>query len=112
MCKVLKLSRSSYYRWLSIGLSKRKIENSLFTDLIKEEFDLSNQTYGNPRIKESLNRKGYCTSKRRVAKLMKGNGWKSKLKKQFKVTADSNHPYPICRNHLDRNFTPDKLNQI
>lgn len=44
MCSVLKVSRSSCYRWFSGGPSNRFIENSLFTDLIKEVFDLSSQT--------------------------------------------------------------------
>jgi len=111
MCEVLKVSRSSYYRWYTIGPSKRVLENILFRDLIKQEFDLSKGTYGSPRIKEALNRKGHCISKRRVAKLMKENGWRSKIKKRYKVTTDSSHSYSICRNHLDRNFTPERLNQ-
>lgn len=111
MCEVLKVSRSSYYRWYTIGPSKRFLENILFRDLIKHEFDLSKGTYGSPRIKEALNRKEHCISKRRVAKLMKENGWRSKIKKRYKVTTHSNHSYPICRNHLDRNFTPERLNQ-
>lgn len=112
MCKVLKVSRSSYYRWFSHGPSNRTLENSLFTELIKDIFDLSNQTYGSPRITEQLKRDGYHISKKRVAKLMRINGWRSKLKKRFKVTTDSNHPYPVCRNHLNRNFTPDMLNEV
>ena len=112
MRKVLKVSRSSYYRWFSYGPSNRAIENSLFTNLIKEIFDLSNQTYGSPRIVEQLKSKGHHISKKRVAKLMRINGWRSKLKKRFKVTTDSNHPYPICRNHLNRNFTANRLNEV
>ena len=112
MCKVLKVSRSSYYRWLSNGPTQRVIENSLFRELIKKEFDLSNGTYGSPRIKESLNRKGHTISKRRISKIMKENGWRSKLKKKFKVTTNSNHQYSLCRNHLDRNFTPSRLNEV
>lgn len=112
MCEVLKVSRSSYYRWFGNGPSKRSVENSLFTDLIKEVFDLSKQTYGSPRITEELRRKGYCISKRKVAKLMRVNGWRSKLKKKFRITTDSNHPYPVCRNHLNRNFKPDELNEV
>ena len=64
MCKLLKVSRSSYCRWFSHGFSNRAIENSLYTDLIKEIFDVSNQTYGSPRITEQLKRKGYHTSKK------------------------------------------------
>ena len=112
MCSVLKVSRSSYYRWFSGGPSNRFIENSLFTDLIKEVFDLSSQTYGSPRIAEQLKRKGYKISKRKVAKLMLLNGWRSKLKRRFKVTTDSNHRYPVCSNHLNRNFTPKLLNEV
>jgi len=112
MCNVLKVSRSSYYRWFSHGPSNRTIENSLFTELIKDIFEISNQTYGSPRITEELKRGGHRISKRRVAKLMRINGWRSKLKKQFKVTTDSNHPYPVCRNHLNRNFTPEALNEV
>ncbi|MFH6968803.1 hypothetical protein [Flavobacterium sp. FlaQc-28] len=122
MCSVLKVSRSSYYRWFSGGPSNRSIENSLFTDLIKEVFELSSQTYGSPRpesfarigeaIAEQLKRKGYKISKREVAKLMLVNGWRSKLKKRFKVTTDSNHRYPVCSNYLNRNFTPKSLNEV
>ncbi|MFC6096442.1 IS3 family transposase [Flavobacterium qiangtangense] len=112
MCSVLKVSRSRYYRWFSGGPSNRSIENSLFTDLIKEVFDLSSQTYGSPRIAEQLKRKGYKISKRKVAKLMLLNGWRSKLKRRFKVTTDSNHRYPVCSNHLNRNFTPKLLNEV
>ncbi len=64
MCKVLKVSRSSYYRWFSHGPSNRAIENSLFTDLIKEIFDVSNQTYGSPRITEQLKEKVIIYQKR------------------------------------------------
>ncbi|MFI1770579.1 hypothetical protein [Thalassobellus citreus] len=44
-CRILKVSRSSYYRQFSHVLSNGAIENSLFTDLIKEVFDLSNHPY-------------------------------------------------------------------
>jgi transposase InsO family protein len=43
---------------------------------------------------------------------MKENNWTSKHKKKFKATTDSNHKYPICRNLLNRDFNPDRLNQV
>jgi len=111
MCRVLKVSRSSYYRWFSQGPSKRAVERNLFVDLIKKEFDASHSTYGSTRITERLKRKHYKISRRRVAKIMKENGMVSKYKKKFKVTTDSDHSYPVCRNLLDRNFRSNKLNQ-
>lgn len=111
MCKVLKVSRSSYYRWFSCGPSNRALETSLFTDLIKNIFDSSQKTYGTPTIAAELNREGYHISKRRVAKLMRLNGMRSKIIRKYRIRTDSNHQYPICRNYLNRNFNPEDLNQ-
>lgn len=112
MCTVLKVSRSSYYRWFSQGPSKRALEHSLFTDLIKKVFDTSKQRYGSTRIAAQLKRNNYCISRTRVAKIMRDNNWISKHRKKFKVTTDSNHNYPVCRNLLDRSFNPNELNQV
>ncbi|NJX16686.1 IS3 family transposase [Tamlana crocina] len=106
-----KVSSSSFYRWYTGGPSKRALEHGLFTDLIKKEFDLSQQRYGSTRIAEQLKRKGHCISRCRVAKIMRANNWVSKHKRKFKATTDSNHSYPVCRNLLDRNFNPGRLNE-
>lgn len=112
MCKVLKVSRSSFYRWFTRGPSKRALEHSLFTDLIKQEFNKSHGRYGSTRIAAQLKRNKYCISRRRVSKIMRENNWVSKYKKKFKTTTDSNHKYPVCRNLLDRNFNPSRLNEV
>ncbi len=112
MCKVLKASRSSYYRWFNGVVSKRKYENQKLVIQIKRVFEESKQTYGSPRITAELNKRGYPISKPRVAKLMKLNGLRSKIKKKYKVTTNSNHSYFISDNHLNRNFTPDSLNKV
>jgi len=112
MCTVLKVSRSSYYRWYSSGPSKRAIENSMYSNLIKQLFEESNQAYGSPRITAALRRRGYIISERRVRALMRINGWRSRMKKRFRVTTNSNHSHSICRNHLNRNFTANRLNEV
>lgn len=112
MCKVLKVSRSCYYRWYSGFLSKRELENKMFTILIKQLFKKSKQRYGSPRITAELRKKGYKISTRRVSKLMRLNGLRSKLKRKFKVTTDSNHNYPISKNYLNRAFKTSSLNEV
>ncbi|PCJ26787.1 MAG: hypothetical protein COA97_05175 [Flavobacteriales bacterium] len=106
MCNVLKVSRSSYYRWYCEGPSKREIENQKLTIEIKEVFEESRRTYGSPKVTEELKRRGIKVSKPRVAKLMRLNNLKSKIRKKYKVTTNSNHMYAISDNHLDRNFKP------
>ena len=111
MCKVLKVSRSCYYRWYSGGLSKRKQETIVLNQVITEVFHKSKQRYGSPRIAEELKRRGINASRPRVAKIMRYNGLRSKVKKQHKVTTNSNHKLAISENLLNRDFTPLALNQ-
>ncbi len=111
MCKVLKVSRSCYYRWYSGGLSKRKRESQALSQTIIEVFEESKQRYGSPRIAEELKRRGVSASRPRVAKIMRYNGLRSKVKKQYKATTNSNHKLAISENLLNRNFTPTALNQ-
>ena len=75
MCKVLKISRSSYYHWYSSGQSQRTKENKLFTELIDKEYKASKKRYGSPKIAAILKSKGYTISEKRVAKIMRLNGW-------------------------------------
>ncbi|XCF07881.1 IS3 family transposase [Tamlana crocina] len=72
---------------------------------------MSQRRYGSTRIAEQLKRKGHLISRCRVAKTMKGNNWVSKHKRKFKATTDPNHSYPVCRNLLNRNFNPNRLNE-
>src|SRR5690606_9274572 len=88
MCSVFKVSRSSLYRWYTAGPSNRRFETSLFTDLIKYDFDQRTKRYGSTRIAEKLRRKGDCISSCRVAKIMRANHCASKHKRRFKAATD------------------------
>ena len=111
MCKVLKVSRSCYYRWYTGNISKRDFENYRLTQVIKQVFEESKRTYGSPRITANLKRQGYIISRPRVAKLMRKEGLRSKIKRRFRVTTNSNHGYSISENHLSRNFKSKTLNE-
>ena len=40
------------------------------------------------------------------------NGWFSIVKKRFKVTTDSKHKEPICKNILNRKFDVERPNKV
>ena len=84
MCIVLKVSRNSFYRWYSGVPSKRDIDNQLFTKLIKKEYVNSKKRYGSPKSARILKSKGHHISEKRVAKLMRLNGWFSIVKNDLK----------------------------
>jgi len=102
MCKVLKVSRSCYYRWLSI----EKQEDEKLNNLIKDIFEISKSTYGTRRIKIELQKQyGVIVSRRRIGRIMHKLGLVCKNKKRFKIqTTDSNHNFSIAPNVLNQNF--------
>jgi len=104
MCKVLKVSRSSYYSWLKRNPSMRSIENQKLSDRIKEIYQLSRKTYGSPRVTIKLQEEGFHVSRPRVARLMKMQNLKSIIRKKWVIITDSRHNYPVVENKLNRDF--------
>lgn len=112
MCKIFKVSKSGYYDWLNRGPSKRWSENESLTVAIRDIFKQSFESYGAPRVREELLKRGYTVSRPRVARIMGANGLFAKRKRKFKVTTDSKHDYPLAPNILDRDFTVNGQNQV
>jgi transposase InsO family protein len=105
MCKVLRVSRSSFYSWLIRKPAKRDIENQDLFVRIKKIYETSKGTYGSPRIAMALFEEGIHVSRPRVARLMKQQNLKSIIRKKWVVTTDSRHNYPVVENKLNREFT-------
>lgn len=96
-CRVLEVSRSGYYAWLTRPVSNRKLENEKLALELKRHWDDSRGTYGLPRLHEKLKQDGRKIGKNRVKKIMKENNIEGVGKKKFKVvTTDSNHKLPIA----------------
>jgi len=112
MCRALNVSRGGYYAWRERPLSRRAKENKKLLDRIKDIHEDSEQTYGSPRITESLEDEGYTVSRPRVARLMRKHGIAAACKKKFKVTTDSSHNYPVAPNLLKRNFEAEGPGKI
>lgn len=109
---MFKVSKSGYYDWLKRGTSKRLVQNETLALAIKDIFRESYGSYGAPRIREGLLKRGYNVSRPRVARIMAANGLFAKRKRKFKTTTDSKHDYPIAPNILDQDFTVNGQNQV
>lgn len=112
MCKTLKVSVSSYYYWRKNPVSKREQqETELFTH-IRQVYEKSKGRYGSPRIAAELQSKGIRVSRPRIARVMKKMGLKSIIRKKYRVqTTDSKHPYQVSKNHLNREFSAERVAQ-
>ena len=106
------VSKSGYYNWLVRGPSKRWYENEAISLAIRDIFENSFGSYGAPRIKVELLKKGHRVSRPRVARIMKANNLFARRKRKFRFTTDSAHDYPIAPNILNQDFTVSRENQV
>ena len=83
---------------------------------IKQIHKDSKEILGSPSICSELNDKGLKCSRPRVARIMRKNGIRSKIKRKFKVTTNSKHTYSVCPNllserpeasHIDEHWLAD-----
>jgi len=112
MCKVFKVNKSSYYRWLKEGSSNRwKLDEQLLIEIM-EIFEQSKQSYGSIRMTRELKERGWTTGKNKVAGMMRAADLRPKRRKKFKVTTDSNHNYPVAPNLLNQEFTASRPGEI
>jgi len=73
MCRVLKISRSTYYYE-----AKQKPDESKLVALIKDIFTKSRSNYGTRKIRNELRKLGRKVSRRRIGRIMKQEGLVSK----------------------------------
>lgn len=64
----------------------------------------SRKTYGSPRIRRKLSKKGIHCGKKRIERLMREADIHAIQKRKFKVTTDSKHNLPVAENILNREF--------
>ena len=69
MCKVLKISRSTYYYE-----AKQKADESQLTAAIIDIFKTSRNNYGTRKIKRELAKRDMIVSRRRIGRIMKQEG--------------------------------------
>ena len=110
MCRVLEVSRSGYYAWLSRKPSAAAVRREELTEEVKEIHAEVKARYGSPRIHAELVGRGHECGVNFVAQVMREAGIAAKTKRKFRQTTDSNHTLPVAENILDREFNPEKPN--
>lgn len=110
LCRVLEVSRSGFYAWRSRGVSAAAVRREELTDEVKVIHAQVKARYGSPRIPAELVDRGHGCRVNTVARVMREAGIAAQTKRKFRQTTDSNHPHPVAKNVLDRDFEPDEPN--
>lgn len=111
MCRVMSVSRSGFYEWLSRPECKRSQDDQVLKANIRVIYQKSRQSYGERRIKDDLADMGKTVSRKRIGRLMKEEGLACKTKRRFKATTDSSHNKPVADNVLKRDFKREQPDQ-
>jgi len=111
-CRVLEISASGFYRWVKAPPSRRESDNQALIRKIEQIHDSSRKTYGSPRIHAQLAALGWKCGRGRVERLMRRFDIRSKLKRRFRKTTDSEHGERISPNLVERKFNIDIPNHV
>ncbi|MDK4333526.1 IS3 family transposase [Corynebacterium accolens] len=116
MCHVLKLNRSSFYKWVKTR-EKRRLKmhsDGLIGARIKTIFDDEHGLYGAKRIAASLKADESCgpTNHKKVARIMKAMGLKGFSKRRRCITTRRKPGHRVMPDLLGRTFTADEPNRV
>jgi transposase InsO family protein len=112
LCRVLRVSRSGYYGWLTRPESARAREDRGLVEHIHAVHLKGRRSYGSVRTWQVLNRNGIRCGKHRVARLRKAQGIEALRTRRFRYRQAAHEQNPPAPNHLQRVFEAKAPNQV
>jgi putative transposase len=79
--------------------------------MVRAAHEKSRRTYGSPRVHAELHAQGVAVSRKHVARVMRKEGLRARMRKRYCCTTMSDHDQPVAANLLDRQFEAEKPNQ-
>ena len=112
MAQWLQVSKSGYYAWRRQTPGARRLENRSLLEQIRRIHEASRGTYGSKKITHEVNRKSDKQfNHKRIERIMRENGIRSKVRKKYKAATNSKHSLPVAENILNRDFKADRPGQ-
>jgi transposase InsO family protein len=112
MCRILRVSKSGYYKWLHRKPSQRDREEGRLEVEIKAAHQRTRETCGPERLQHELKEQGVEVGICRIRRIRKKLGLRCKQKRKFKATTDSKHVLPVAENLLNQQFEATTPNAI
>jgi putative transposase len=111
LCRVLEVSRSGYYAWLTRPPSRHAREEGRLEVEIKAAHTRTRKTFGPERLQKDLAAHDVKVGVSRIRRIRKKLGIRCKQVKKFKATTNSRHSLPVAKNLLDQKFTAEAPNE-
>jgi putative transposase len=104
MCNMLTVHPSGFYAWLKRPFSKRALEDTRQTELLKEAWEDSGKVYGYRKLHDDLQDQGEVCCPNRVARLTRMAGIKAQIGYKRRLGTYGGKPSIVVDNTLDRQF--------
>ena len=113
LCRLLRVSRSGFYAWLTRARSARALADEVLTEQIRQAFEGNRCVYGAPRIHAELADAGVHVGGKRVARLMRAAGIVGchRRKRSFSITR-ADPAAEAAPDLVDRRFVATAPNQL
>ncbi|WP_448620402.1 IS3 family transposase [Geodermatophilus sp. URMC 65] len=112
LCRLLQVSRSCFYAWLSRPPSPRALADEVLTVQIRTAFDDNRRVYGAPRIHAELADAGVRVGRKRVARLMRAAGIIGCHRRKWSFSIPRAGPQAApAPDRVDRHFVATAPNQ-
>src|SRR5262249_28928829 len=86
-------------------------EDRRLTVLVRAAHAESRHNYGSPRVHAELIAQGERIGRKRVARIMRNEGLKGRIRRRYKCTTMTDHEQPIAPNLLARKFEASGPNE-
>jgi transposase InsO family protein len=86
-------------------------EDGRLAVLMHGAHERSRQTYGSPRLHAELQANAVFVSRKRVIRIMQGEGIRRRVRRRYRGTTMSDYDQPVAANILDRKFDPAAPNK-
>lgn len=112
ICELLGVSRSGYYAWVARPPSARELADAELLEEIREVFAASGDTYGSPRVHAELIDRGHRVGRKRVARLMAGDGLVGVSRRRGCRTTLKGRERHGIEDLVDRDFSAEAPDQL
>ena len=113
LCKTLRVSPSGYYDWLERTPSARAQANAELVQRIAQAHQVSDATYGMPRIHAELSEQGVAAGRNRIARLMRLHGLRGVSRRRgWCVTTKRDKDSQPAPDLVQRRFEASAINQL
>jgi len=109
LCKILRVTRSAYYRYEKAPRANK--DEKLMVE-IRALHVKTNKAYGSRRMSKYLQMKNYKIGRYKARSLMRKAGIECKQRRRYRITTQSDARLPVAENILNRGFSVAQPNRV